>query len=208
VSLEHPYTVVVAGDLSEITDAVIQHAFDVASHRGDVDLHILTVLPTGRGLFHRSRDHGGELSEIEDRLRPRVAEALAAFADQLDRFDGWRVHVHVRAGQPSEEIVDLIDEARADLVVMGRHGWDGVRHGLVGSVSERVLRLGHCSVLLVQPPDYEPEEAEEDVPCADCVRIRHDSRGEQWFCERHHARGRMGHLVLEPGSALKPGGLF
>lgn len=57
----------------------------------------------------------------------------------------------VRDGSPAEEIVDAARELHADLVVLGSRGWGAVRSVFLGSVSERVLHLAHCPVLVVRP---------------------------------------------------------
>lgn len=56
----------------------------------------------------------------------------------------------LRRGTPSDEILAVIDETRADLVVMGTHGHRGVAHVLLGSVAERVVRLSPVPVLTVR----------------------------------------------------------
>jgi universal stress protein A len=38
----------------------------------------------------------------------------------------------------------------ADLIVMGTHGYTGVKHAMLGSVAERVVRHAPCSVLAVR----------------------------------------------------------
>lgn len=53
-------------------------------------------------------------------------------------------------GTPYDDIVRTARRNGADLIVMGTHGRTGVRHLLMGSVAERVLRLAHCAVLTVR----------------------------------------------------------
>lgn len=207
-SSDRAFTVVIAVDLSEITDVVLEHGLDAASRRGPAEIHVVSVVPVTRGFLHRTRDHSAEIEALEHDLRPHVADIVSGFAETLNDVSGWRVHIHVRAGEPVEEIIDLIDETRADLVVMGRHGWAGGRRGIVGSVSDRVLRIGRCSTLLVQPVDYEPAELSEEEPCAACTAVRRDTNGDNWFCARHHDNRRVGRLSTGPGASLKPGGLF
>jgi len=49
------------------------------------------------------------------------------------------------------EIVKLLEGDRTyDLVVMGTHGRTGLKHVLVGSVAERVVRHAPCAVLVVR----------------------------------------------------------
>jgi nucleotide-binding universal stress UspA family protein len=46
--------------------------------------------------------------------------------------------------------VQIAQERAADLIVMGTHGRTGLRHLLVGSVAEKVVRLAPCPVLTVR----------------------------------------------------------
>lgn len=212
-TIERPYVVVVAVDLSTISEAVIEHALDTASRHAqvDVDVHAITVVPEAGGLFQRApRAHDQELAQAERALRDRLADTVSAFVRSAAPVR-WRVRLHVRVGAPAEEIVALSDEVDADLVVMGQHGWGGKRHRLAGSVSERVVRMAHCSVLLVQPAAHEARARAPEQPCPDCAAARSASDGESWFCARHRDDRRDRALTaLVPWSALstRPGGIY
>jgi len=56
----------------------------------------------------------------------------------------------LRSGVPWREILSVIDDVHADLVVMGTHGRRGVTHALLGSVAEKVVRLSPVPVLTVR----------------------------------------------------------
>ena len=53
-------------------------------------------------------------------------------------------------GDPDDAIVEYAREHGADLIVMGSHGHTGLRHLLMGSVAEHVLRHAPCPVLIVR----------------------------------------------------------
>ena len=61
----------------------------------------------------------------------------------------------VVAGHPAETIVHVAQERAADLIVMGTHGRTGLRHALLGSVAEKVVRLAPCPVLTVRQSEHE-----------------------------------------------------
>lgn len=211
-SMRPPYVIVCAVDLSNITEAVLEHALDTASRHARTTVHVVTVVPAPSGLIERIRaaDHDAELAEAERTLRARLVETASAFAGSLTDPDARRLRLHVRFGQPAEEIAELSDEVEADLVVLGQHGWGGKQHRLVGTVSERVTRLVHCSLLLVQPGASELREQVAEAPCPSCVEVRRDSAGDTWFCQQHRdARGPM-LTALVPWSELstRPGGLY
>lgn len=56
----------------------------------------------------------------------------------------------VRHGTPWEEITKLAKDRKADLIIIGTHGYKGVRHMIMGSTAERVIRYAGCPVLVVR----------------------------------------------------------
>jgi len=63
---------------------------------------------------------------------------------------GTRSSSTVRHGRPVDEILREVDAYKPDLVVMCTHGWSGVKHLLLGSVTERIVRQCPVSVLTVR----------------------------------------------------------
>ena len=78
-------------------------------------------------------------------------EAALSVEQAVLRDAGYAVSVSVRFGDPAEEIVACARDADIDLVAMATHGRTGLRHLLMGSVAEQVLRRLAIPVLLVRP---------------------------------------------------------
>jgi nucleotide-binding universal stress UspA family protein len=57
------------------------------------------------------------------------------------------------ADSPSLAINLAAEEVEADLIVMGTRGLSGLKHAVLGSVAERVVRLAPCPVLTVKHPE-------------------------------------------------------
>lgn len=57
----------------------------------------------------------------------------------------------IREGTPWAEIAAAATEEKADLIVVATHGYTGIKHALLGSQAERIVRAGTCSVLVVRP---------------------------------------------------------
>jgi nucleotide-binding universal stress UspA family protein len=55
-------------------------------------------------------------------------------------------------GTPYVEIAREAKSEGYDLIVMGTHGRTGLKHLLLGSVAERVVRIAECPVLTVRSP--------------------------------------------------------
>lgn len=59
------------------------------------------------------------------------------------------VEIEIRDGNPWREILSLAERRPADLVVMGTHGRSGFERFVLGSVTEKLIRLLPCPVLTV-----------------------------------------------------------
>lgn len=66
---------------------------------------------------------------------------------RLPVVKGWTWERLVHAGEPSQTILQVAKQRRADLIVMTTEGPDGFLDGLRGSTSERVLRTTRCPLL-------------------------------------------------------------
>ena len=65
-----------------------------------------------------------------------------------------RVAIIVRHGHPAATIVGAAHDLKADLIVMSTHGRTGVRHVMLGSVAEKVVRHAPCPVLTMKPEEF------------------------------------------------------
>jgi len=82
---------------------------------------------------------------IEQAAREQLDRELATVQQELPSAKSI-----LRSGVPWREILNVLDEIKADLVVMGTHGRRGVSHALLGSVAEKVVRLSPVPVLTVR----------------------------------------------------------
>jgi nucleotide-binding universal stress UspA family protein len=84
-------------------------------------------------------------------LLERVDSFLAHWAKEAEHLGAPKVVSTKVDGLPHVEIVKFARETHCDLIVMGTHGHTGVRHALIGSVAEKVIRLADCPVLTIRP---------------------------------------------------------
>ena len=61
----------------------------------------------------------------------------------------------LRHGTPYAEILKYARELDIDLIVLGTEGRTGLRHALLGSVAEKIVRTSNCPVLTVRPPSLD-----------------------------------------------------
>jgi len=88
---------------------------------------------------------------------PSITELVRSAETQLDTFIktnlkafGSAPKASVLVGRPAEEIVAYASENKAALIVMATHGYSGVKHLLLGSTTEGVLRHASCPVLSIR----------------------------------------------------------
>jgi nucleotide-binding universal stress UspA family protein len=60
-------------------------------------------------------------------------------------------NTHAVEGKPFEEICRIAREQKIDLIVAATRGNTGVKHLLLGSTAERIVRYSPCPVLVVHP---------------------------------------------------------
>jgi nucleotide-binding universal stress UspA family protein len=86
-------------------------------------------------------------------LEDKVTEAMLPYHARVTAT-GLACDYTIVHGVPFQVIIDTARTAHMDLIIMGTHGRTGLRHVLIGSVAERVVRLAPCPVLVVRlPPD-------------------------------------------------------
>jgi nucleotide-binding universal stress UspA family protein len=94
-------------------------------------------------------DAGGSLERVQQEITRRFEELTARAADSL-RESGLRAETVVRPGDPRSVIVDEATEWSADLIVVGSHGYSGIKRWLLGSVAHSVVTHAPCSVQVVR----------------------------------------------------------
>ena len=77
-------------------------------------------------------------------------EVLQRLRDLIPASCYSACEIVVATGNPVALIVHMARARTVDLIVMGTHGYSGLRHILWGSVAERVIRLAPCPVLVVR----------------------------------------------------------
>ncbi len=79
---------------------------------------------------------------------PHIYASMASFASAHLREGG--IITRVLVGRPAEEVVRYAREKNAGLIIMTTHGYSGVKHVLLGSTTEAVLRHASCPVLSIR----------------------------------------------------------
>ena len=139
-------TILVPTDGSDGARAALGHALDLAT-TFDATVHTLFVVEQVY-----AADVGTE--RILEAMRAEGTRAVEQFAERAEAAGVASVS-DVRTGTPHREILDYVEEHDVDLVVMGTHGRTGLDRYLLGSVTEKVVRLSDVPVLTVPRPDVD-----------------------------------------------------
>jgi nucleotide-binding universal stress UspA family protein len=83
----------------------------------------------------------------------RLNTATKALDERIASEDVRGVTSKVLLGQPGQTIAEYAAQVRADLIVIPSHGRSGASRVFLGSVTEKVLRMARCQVLVLRVPD-------------------------------------------------------
>ena len=148
-------TILVPTDFSEYSASALDLAVDMVEPGGKLILaHVVDDVPLTYGYVG--------VTTVPADLRARVDQEATR---ELNGFGpatpppGITLERRLLHGTPFVAIVQEARVANADLIVMGTHGRTGIKHMLIGSVAERVVRKAGCPVLVVRPTDHSPGAA-------------------------------------------------
>jgi len=140
------HTILHPTDLSERSQAAFHFACALAKDYG-AHLLILHVVPPGTKQLAPLLDVGSQATPVH---------ALESLAEELRRLQppdaAVAVEHRLEEGQPAPVIVQVANDAHADLIVLGTHGRTGLSRVLMGSVAEQVVRRAGCAVVTVKLP--------------------------------------------------------
>jgi nucleotide-binding universal stress UspA family protein len=130
--------ILVPTDGSECAAAAIRYAEDLAGQY-EATVHVLCVVDS------RTLDNAPHLERLEEESTERVESVCNDLAGSDITVDNA-----VRTGVPHQEILRYVTQQDIDLITMGTHGRTGVERYLLGSVTEKIVRLSDVPVLTVQ----------------------------------------------------------
>ena len=140
-------------DLSRPARTALPHALQlVAGSKGElVIVHVLPTVaaylsPEIAGLPWGQIDRANRL--IGKKKLDQITNGIQAEHPEL------RVHNVLAKGVVAEEVLRVARRLRCGLIVLATHGRTGLKHVLMGSVAENVVRRAPCPVLIVRLRGY------------------------------------------------------
>ncbi len=138
-------------DFSACSKKALQYARPFAEqfHAEVVLLHVSSLN------YMVAEGFGGiDLPTLREDLIQDAESQLSEILKTLES-DQMTASLVVREGRAATEIVELAKAENIDLVVMSTHGYSNIKHVLLGSVTENVVRHAPCPVLVVRENEHE-----------------------------------------------------
>ena len=89
------------------------------------------------------------MSDFAAEKRDEVLQKMQALVHEPKA----KVNYVVRVGRAWQEVSELAKESNADVLIIATHGYTGLKHVLLGSVAEKIIRHAPCPVLTVRPDE-------------------------------------------------------
>jgi len=145
-------------DFSEASRLAMREAADLARRFG-AELALVHVAPAisaaiAEAVLAPPARHGKE--------DPDAPQLLTAWAREAEALAGRAVQTRLSSGRAGPEILRYAREGGFDLMVVGGHGRSGVRHLVLGSVADELVRAAPCPVLVVRRSAAQPGAAAAD----------------------------------------------
>jgi nucleotide-binding universal stress UspA family protein len=148
-------TIVVGTDLSESASKAVQQAAELAKASG-AKLHVvcafrpaLTTTVAATSLEAAAFGGADMLLEAESKIADEIASQLRSIERRL-ADEGVAVATHAVAADPADALLDVAEQAHADLIVVGNRGMGGVKRFVLGSVPNKISHHAPCSVLIAR----------------------------------------------------------
>jgi universal stress protein A len=147
--MAYPFrTLLVPTDFSPLGNAAVPTACLLARSQGAnvVLAHVLEGEEPPNPLYahYHPTPSPEQRRELEARARAELAALVPAGCESVP------TEIEVRRGSVVEELCRLAAARDVSLIAIASHGRTGLRHLLLGSVAERVLRHAPCSVLVLR----------------------------------------------------------
>lgn len=133
-------------DFSEGSRLSVETAAKMAKE-ADAELVLANVL--GLPVYYMVEPIAYPPSFIND-LAAAADTGLGRWKEEALKQGATRLSTVLLRGDAAHEVVELAKRDAFDLIVIGTHGRTGLRHVLLGSVAEKVVRHAPCPVLVVR----------------------------------------------------------
>jgi nucleotide-binding universal stress UspA family protein len=143
-------SILVGTDGSQTATTAVRYAIDITKELGARLLIVSAYEPVSD---ERLRKEALELpSDLQWMVNPRedVLALLQQARGEAEAVGLEGVETFARQGDAADAILDVAEEQRTDLIVVGNRGMTGAKRFLLGSVPNKISHHAPCSVLIVR----------------------------------------------------------
>jgi nucleotide-binding universal stress UspA family protein len=142
-------SIVVGTDGSETATEAVRQAVELAKATGARVELVSAYEPVSGQRLRQESTHVPD--DMQWMVNPREdVDATLSEACVVAKEFGVPVEIYARQGDPADAILDVAEETKADLIVVGNKGMTGARRFLLGSVPNKVSHHAPCSVLIIR----------------------------------------------------------
>ena len=144
--------ILIPTDFSKCAEQATQYGLTLATRLGAsvllLNAYVVPMYPTPEDTMM-----GPDRTTLIERTAEEARSRLDASRQHLAP-SGLTVETRVAEGMPAEAILAVAKQEGCEMIVMGTHGHTGLKHLVLGSVAEHVVRSAPCPVLTVRSTDH------------------------------------------------------
>ena len=150
--------ILVPTDFSGSADTAADAAIELSKKSGAriIFFHVIQVPVDWIGMETHASTSLYKSLQDKEKLYPEARAKIGEVHNKLDQLvekaknAGASAEPELAFNQPYNTIVNYAQQIHADLIVMGTHGVSGVRDVVLGSNTQKVVKMAECPVLTVK----------------------------------------------------------
>lgn len=142
-------SIVVGTDGSETARQAVREAVELAKQVNAQVTLVSAYTPVSKQRIREEQREAPQDLQWSINAREDVDATLSDAAEEHEG-SGVEIKTFSREGDPADAILDVAEERKADLIVVGNKGMTGAKRFLLGSVPNKVSHHAPCSVLIVR----------------------------------------------------------
>jgi nucleotide-binding universal stress UspA family protein len=145
--------VLVPLDGSDLAECTLSHVKNLSKDGSVGEVTLLNVVKVDIP-WAEMRSENPQVVNLDEIRKPLFAESKKYLANLESRLasEGVKVKTEsIEGHRPAFTITDYAQEKGMDLIIIGTHGFTGLKKLMMGSVASAVLHQSHVPVLLIRP---------------------------------------------------------
>ncbi len=153
--------ILVAKDLSKASSHVVRYALELAC-KFLAQVYVLHVMPTvdpsvlnmvalTMGADKLAKFNALNEADLAEKTREQLHSMIAKEAKLMSEEVLHPPKVEVHHGDAAPTILSVADRLDVDMIILGSHSKGRLHYAFLGSVSEKILRKTHRTVVVVPP---------------------------------------------------------